>query len=636
MPEWTAKTRAQAYQFLGEGSLDEAFAFIAPFVKFKAADMKPVDAKALARLDEKLRGDSKLQARLCRSAIDNSLPIRKFGLFVLGQVAPVDGKHFVDCALELADAIAKRKAPDYLNPDYPFELIWVGPEKKLAFRETQKELTAEEAIGWMSSHMYFLEPRDTKLIQSLAEAICTSPSPEGVALLEREYKAPPKPEYRFRVPLETEKLIPKAMINKFEKALAAVEKSKRAPGKIDVKADGNGRLHELMSSGDLGAVKDFIVSLPKMTGAQLKALCENLPPKAIDVFGENMQLIFDWMQDAGALGQVAAEWAGQGQWPAMTDPVLKWMIDAVEATKTSYYKNKENWIVWSDTKPLRLIRHLDLLAGHFDSGLVCAIVRAFPKKHETRLYGYMMDELAARLIRQCGFEAAQEKLASIRDAAVDAKIASDYAEYLGALQKSVELVYNISDPMREIVYFPPPNWSLTEKQVAEDREDWVKSGDRHYFSECDLWTYIHDDRYSNELIALLCRWMEGSDIQKIDHAFKLLMLDPAKVASLGYELTELTSRALWHVKSSEVNRAIMRLRALASCGLCSPAEAASLVEQAFSGEEPATWRAAAEAIQYLRGIDPKIAITSADRIQELIARDPAKYGKFLKPLLPSG
>ncbi|MEN6625515.1 MAG: hypothetical protein ABFD69_04720 [Candidatus Sumerlaeia bacterium] len=635
MPEWNARTRAQAYQFLGEGRLDEAFAFIEPFVKFKAADMKPVDAKALARLDEKLRADGKLQARLCRSAIDNSLPVRKLGLFALGQVAPVDGRHFVDCALELADAIAKRKISDYSNPD-SFALIWVGPGKKLAFRETQKELTAEEAIGWMSSHMYFFEPRENKQIQSLAEAICASPSPEGVALLEREYRAPPKPEYRFRVPLETEKLIPKAMINKFEKALAAVDKGRRAPAKIDVEADGRARLHEFMSSGDMDAVKDFIQSLPKMTGAQRKALCENLPPKAIDVLGKNAQLIFDWMQDAGALGQVAAEWADQGKWPEMAGPILKWMIDAAEATKTSYYKNDANWVVWSDTKPPRLIRHLDLLAGHFDSGLVCAIVRAFPKKHETRLYGYMMDELAARLIRQCGFDAAQEKLASIRDGAVEAKIASDCAEYLGALQKSVELVYNISDPMREIVYFPPPLKTATPEEVEGFYEEWMKDKFTFWFSNNELWAIFRDPRYSKKAIACAVDWIQDDDIKRIDHAFKLLMLDPPRVASLGYNLTELTSRALWHVKSSEVNRAIMRLRALASRGLCAPAEAASLVEQTFSGEEPATWRAAAEAIVYLRELDSKIELTTIDRIQEIIARDPAKYGKFLKPLLSSG
>lgn len=634
MPEWNAKTRAQAYQFLGEGRLDEAFAFIEPFVKFKALDMKPVDAKALARLDEKLRGDGKLQARLCRSAIDNSLPVRKLGLFVLGQVAPVDGRHFADCVLELANAIMKRKVKD--NPDYPFKLTWVGLEKKLAFRETQKELTVQDAIAWIGSNMVGFESRENKQVQSLVEAICTSPSPEAIALIEREYRTPTKPEFNIGALLETYKLIPKAMINKVEKALAAVEKGKRAPAKIDVEADGRARLHELMSHGDMDAVKDFIISLPKMTGAQMKAMCENLPPKAIDVLGKNAQLIFDWMQDAGALGQIAAEWADQGKWPEMADPILKWMIVAAKATKTSYHKNDANWVVWSDTKPPRLIRHLDLLAGHFGTDLVGAIVRAFPKKNETRLYGYMMDELAARLIRQCGFDAAQEKLASIRDGAVDAKIASDCAEYLGALQKSVELVYNISDPMREIVYFPPPLKTATPEEVEGFYKEWMKDKFTFWFSNNELWAIFRDPRYSKKAIACAVDWIQDNDIQRIDHAFKLLMLDPPRVASLGYDLTELTSRALWHVKSSEVNRAIMRLRALASRGLCAPAEAAKSIEQTFSGEEPATWRAAAEAIQYLRGIDPRIAITSVDRIQELIARDPAKYGKFLKPLLSSG
>ncbi|MCE5229593.1 hypothetical protein LLG95_08360 [bacterium] len=62
----------------------------------------------------------------------------------------------------------------------------------------------------------------------------------------------------------------------------------------------------------------------------------------------------------------------------------------------------------------------------------------------------------------------------------------------------------------------------------------------------------------------------------------------------------------------------------------------ALIEQTFASEEPATWRAAAEAIAALRKLEPGIKLTAAKRIEELIARDPAKYGKFLAPLLLDG
>lgn len=145
--------------------------------------------------------------------------------------------------------------------------------------------------------------------------------------------------------------------------------------------------------------------------------------------------------------------------------------------------------------------------------------------------------------------------------------------------------------------------------------------------------YLQDPVCRPVAVAWLAESIRTGGPELMDLAFRFAFHMRELFEEHGFNLLELAACSLCRTKVLEARKAILRMQGLVEHGTCTPAEAAAAMEPAFTTDEPMLWRAAAEAINVLRKKEFSIRLQDPERIKEILAKDPEKYGKFLAPLL---
>ena len=463
----------------------------------------------------------------------------------------------------------------------------------------------------LTPFLRFVSDDDQAWLEALIAAACVCPSAEAAeifSLTRGGLDAYIPDKWKNRI-AKAQKTIEKRVLA--ETAMALADATSARPASRE-------RLLDMMLHGDLDGIARMANCPSRLTRAQVRSLCENLPVEATRVLHQDVErlgLVFAWMQDDGPLGQIAAEWVRQGDWPQLGKQLADWIDETARATRTWSIYHARRHTLKSYTKPPRLKRHLEVMAERLDAELVCSLIRVFDSDHRQiyRIGQYVRHELAICLLRRFGVEVAREKLASITPppSGCDEPFAKRYAEYIWMMKNELEDQYHDSDPLRRHGHL-----DIASSNPASGPASPLK-----------------ETPFSKEEMAAIAAGMQSSDAVEIDSAFERMMRRPGQVAQSGYNLAELTALGLWQVKNSEVKKVFFRLQALVARDICSPKEAAALAEQAFAIEDPTLWRFAAKTIGVFRKQDPAIRLTAPERVREILARDREKHGKYLEPLL---
>lgn len=129
-----------------------------------------------------------------------------------------------------------------------------------------------------------------------------------------------------------------------------------------------------------------------------------------------------------------------------------------------------------------------------------------------------------------------------------------------------------------------------------------------------------------------CLQSESTD----DHewAFGIAYARPERLAPSGEDYLGLTARLIYAAKRRQDTwSAVDRVAFLGRSGRAPKDQVFAALEEAFHLDDPTAWRKAADAMREFRKELPHLALANADRVRELIARDPKKHGPIFKGLV---